>query len=287
MLRCVRFAANYGLQIDEEAWSAMSRLRPSLKHIAMERVRIELSKTIEGSDPARGVDLLLRSGLLVYTKEPLEWRPMALADRRSEDMSCQPYLEQNRLKEMSIAARWASLFILGDHPAHEAEAIMRKLTFSNEMKNHILRVLYLYEEIHAALMKSSDRSSEQKDGIAADMHHDIEFQELFIDVSIKLGRQAAYDYLELLQQPSLVGTSASGIREIAKAWLDRIQVWAPSDLAVNGHDMMQLRTSLRKGPWIGKLLHRLTVDVALGRLANTRELLLAHAEQYVEEWDIH
>ncbi|MEC0245781.1 CCA tRNA nucleotidyltransferase, partial [Paenibacillus chitinolyticus] len=52
MLRCIRFAAEYGLVIEEATWLALLRQAPLLRHIAMERVRAELQRMVGGADPA-------------------------------------------------------------------------------------------------------------------------------------------------------------------------------------------------------------------------------------------
>ena len=71
MLRCIRFASTYGLEIEASTWQALLANAPLLRHIAMERVRSELQRMVEGPAPARAVRLLLASGLLAHLKKQL------------------------------------------------------------------------------------------------------------------------------------------------------------------------------------------------------------------------
>ncbi|MBI4616285.1 MAG: CCA tRNA nucleotidyltransferase [Planctomycetes bacterium] len=64
LLRAVRFAANLGFRIDEVTWDALRELAPLIDRISRERIRDELLRILTGPDPARGMRLLLETGLL-------------------------------------------------------------------------------------------------------------------------------------------------------------------------------------------------------------------------------
>ncbi|KJB87307.1 hypothetical protein AZ66_13990, partial [Paenibacillus sp. E194] len=71
MMRGVRFASLLGGVFAKSTWKALRVNRETLAFVAMERVRDELWKLTAGPNPARGWGLLVRSGLLGHTKEPL------------------------------------------------------------------------------------------------------------------------------------------------------------------------------------------------------------------------
>lgn len=65
LLRAVRFAANLGFEIERGTWSALKIRSAQILTVSAERNRDELSRWLTGPDPARGLDLMDGSGLLV------------------------------------------------------------------------------------------------------------------------------------------------------------------------------------------------------------------------------
>lgn len=63
MMRAARFAAQLGFDVEEGTLSAMSALAPEIDRISAERVRDELSKLLSTRSPARGIRLLVDTGL--------------------------------------------------------------------------------------------------------------------------------------------------------------------------------------------------------------------------------
>lgn len=278
MLRCIRFATNYNLRIDEEAWQSILAQRETLRHIAMERVRVELVKTIEGAHPERGLKLLLQSGLLACTKAPLCLRPYADQNIASDQISELPCHKFERMSDMTAGARWASLFVSGEHTADEADEMLRKLTFSNETRQHIVRIVSMYEELRCIENNGGKNGGKNGGGPA--------WRDHLVQLAIRYGKKAASGCAELLMY-SLDDRWPSELQNQTGDWLEEITIWTPAELAVNGHDMKTLIQSKHKGPWIGKLLQQLTLDVALGEVENTKEPLMARARNYTEKWDVH
>jgi len=63
MLRACRFAATLGFDVADEIVEAIHTMRERLTIVSRERVRDELSKLLVAKQPARGLDLLVRTGL--------------------------------------------------------------------------------------------------------------------------------------------------------------------------------------------------------------------------------
>lgn len=269
MMRCIRFAANYDLEIDEAAWMALEEQRSLLKYVAMERVSVELVKTIEGKHPGRGVSLLIRSGLLAWTKAQLDWHPFAKSEPVAAAEENWRKLDLDRLRRLTPLARWAVLFIAGGHRSDEADSIMRRLTFSNEMRSRILHVMRLHE--HMLGLTSDPLSSLERENIDL-------LRRRFMEGALTFGKPATLAYLEIRDCYYDERWNA-GLQEVDD-WLREIQSWSISELAVNGHDLLSL--SRPKGPWIGRLLHRLLLERSLTNLPNTKEALLKRAEQILE-----
>ena len=269
MLRCIRFAANYRLQIESAAWSAILELGSLLAMIAMERVRIELTKTVAGPDPVRGMRLLCESRLLRHTKVPLNWHPLIPRDESRAVDAWLNDLNRAGLAAMSEPSRWASLFLTGGQPTDDADAIMRKLTFSNEMRTGILRAMSLYGFIREQLASGTDDTCR--------------IRRTWLDGAITFGRTCAQQVLEmrwlLTDEPWF-----EVFDQHAEQWLQQLDVWGPGDLDISGRDLGTLAAS--RGPWMGRLLHTLAVDAGMGDVENRKDALLARAVQYMEMWGL-
>ncbi|HSH75893.1 MAG TPA: CCA tRNA nucleotidyltransferase, partial [Longimicrobiales bacterium] len=73
ILRALRFAGLFGLEIEAATWSALSALVGHLRGLSAERVRDELLKVLDAdSAPARALDLYARSGALAVLYPELE-----------------------------------------------------------------------------------------------------------------------------------------------------------------------------------------------------------------------
>lgn len=51
MMRAIRFSAQLGFDIEENTYNAISKLSPSISHVSMERIQVELVKTLLSDNP--------------------------------------------------------------------------------------------------------------------------------------------------------------------------------------------------------------------------------------------
>jgi poly(A) polymerase len=63
MMRAARFVSQLGFSVAEDEWAAMESMAGRIEIVSAERVRDELTKLMLGADPARGIDVLVRTGL--------------------------------------------------------------------------------------------------------------------------------------------------------------------------------------------------------------------------------
>lgn len=66
MMRAARFAAQLGVDVDDDVRLAMTGMAERIKIISAERVREELVKLINGPHPRMGIDLLVDTGLAEF-----------------------------------------------------------------------------------------------------------------------------------------------------------------------------------------------------------------------------
>jgi len=64
MLRAVRLACQLGFEIDRETWDFIDSYKNQIRKISAERIQAELNKILLSNQAARGIQLLLDSGLL-------------------------------------------------------------------------------------------------------------------------------------------------------------------------------------------------------------------------------
>lgn len=72
MLRAVRFSVQLGFSIAAETMTALADTAPLIKNISQERIRDEFIKTIMSPEPAVGIGMLQRLGLLKHIVPELE-----------------------------------------------------------------------------------------------------------------------------------------------------------------------------------------------------------------------
>lgn len=71
MLRAIRFAIQLDFEIEAETYQAICEDAPRLRIISRERIRDEFTKILEQPDAARGLQMLLDTGLLKEFAQPL------------------------------------------------------------------------------------------------------------------------------------------------------------------------------------------------------------------------
>ena len=64
LLRALRLACQLGFEIEAETYRQIQQFAPQLTKVSWERIRDELLKILTGSNPSRGLKLLLDSGIL-------------------------------------------------------------------------------------------------------------------------------------------------------------------------------------------------------------------------------
>ncbi|WP_018886210.1 CCA tRNA nucleotidyltransferase [Paenibacillus massiliensis] len=267
MLRCVRFAANFGFSIAYNTWKALLHKRELLQHIAMERVRTEIEKLLEGPDPLRGLELLRRSGLLSYTKVPTPWEqvdPALLA----------------RLDELAPPLRWGMLAWSTRVPAEELDPVLRGWTCSNEVRERAIALLRMEASLQHGIMNAIMEQATPAVGL----------HRLWISLILKYGPVAAEDWLEVqrvmpTEYRELYLEARSHMELITargQEWLSSAPVLQLKDLEITGGELAAI-LERRGGPWLGQLMARLLYKAACGELKNEREALIEEAKRVMND----
>lgn len=287
-LRCVRFASVLDFAIAKNTWRGLMRQRDKLAHIAVERVRAEVERIVEGPHPQRGLALLLRSGLLPRGKAPFPWTgsDLAAAAARTAGLG---NLQDARL-------RWALLLHALGSSAAAADELLRAWTFPGATRSSVVAVLRVREAWDAALSSVAPDAPGATEGL----------RRRWIAAVLAHGQSAAEGWLTLLaaaedalgpaaavppahspattvppvlspaagQQPVYATVQA----RILRSWTAAMPLRSLAELAVTGNELAELLQK-RPGPWLGVLLNKLLLAAAAGGIANDKQLLLQEAQR--------
>lgn len=282
MVRCVRFAAEFGFAVDESAWSGLLACRDKLGLVAMERIGAELDKMCAGRDPGRAFWLLLAAGLPERFKTPLPAAWLAGLRRRiaeaaeaagdegraaggSGGMPGEPAAGGAALAPFVPTAeadlRWAALLLAGGAGPEAAGETLRRLHFAVRRAQRAAALIGLHE----AVLGGGDDCG----GPAAACRR------RWTLAVLDSGAAAAADWLRLFAEARV--RAAFGVPEplhkAAAGWLAAMPATTIAGLAVRG-DELRAASGQAPGPWIAAALRALLERVALGEVPNDRNALL-------------
>lgn len=267
MLRCVRFASVLNFSIAKNTWRGLLRQRERLAHIAVERVRAELDRILEGPHPRRGLAMLARCELLSRGKAPFPWTGTDLA-AAAATVAGIGELESAHL-------RWALLLHALKQSAQEADELLRAWTFSGTTRVSVVQVLRVREAWTAALEAvppGEPGGTEQ-------------LRRRWVAAVLAFGASAAEGWLTLLAilpaaelGPPAALTPAAEHRIPSPEWILQMPLKNLSELAVTGNELAEA-LGKRPGPWLGVMLNALLQATAAGDLPNDKQLILLEAKR--------
>ncbi len=275
ILRGLRFAVRYGLEVEENTWEAMLRQRALMDNLARERVFEELCKLLL----LVTAENLIRFAPVLAAVIP-ELGPMIGFDQRSphhayDVFTHTAYVAAGVPKELAL--RWAALLHdVGKVPSFTQDETGRGHFYGHagvgaEMADNILRRLKaptaLREQAVLLISRHMTKIEPEKKAVRR-----------FLS---RYGEETAEQLLQL--QEADMGSKGTGkpkemaqfakLRSLMGQLREEKACLALKDLAVNGHDLLALGL---QGRDIGETLQRLLEGVLDERLPNEREALLSH-----------
>jgi tRNA nucleotidyltransferase (CCA-adding enzyme) len=303
MLRCVRFAAEYGLLVEEATWAALLGQAPLLRHIAQERVRAELARMVGGSAPHKAIRLLLDSRMLRHFKRPAEL-PLEAVWGSAFAKAALPELTALQPE----AARWVVLLLLTGAASEEVRKVLRAWTFSRDAIQGIAGSMELFERLRqSSMLAAAKLSSVSHLPVAAQKlsavkppkdPHDV-LRDVWKLEAISSGMEHAerllaalrplYKHLALASECEEHRHLAFFLNDWGNLLLDKGAEWlyelpckSVKELLIDGHALTR-HFGRTGGPWTGNVLQCLLQQVTLGHLPNERSELLKAAENFVNE----
>lgn len=284
MLRAIRFSAQLGYNIDDETNNAIKECSSLIQNVSMERIQIELSKTLVSEDPAKFMK--------IYECELMEYilPEFITCIGNSQNHPYHSYdIHEHLIKSVEAikpdrALRWTMLLHdIGkpetkttdkegiDHfyghvelSAKMASNILKRLKFDNKTINKVVRLI----KVHDRRINNSPKSIRK--------------------AIKKIGDDIFLDYL-LVQRADIM---AQNINKMDKRlqMLDSIrnqydeikalsQCVSIKELKVNGKDLIE--NGIKEGKQIGYVLNELLDAVIIDPNKNQKETLLEIARDIV------
>jgi tRNA nucleotidyltransferase (CCA-adding enzyme) len=259
VLRALRFAGRFALEIDPETWAAIRRSPGTLSPVSAERIREELFKVMADPSPERSLELYAASGVLADLYPELQAVRAAGSGAWERTVGAVAALSPRR-----PVVRVAALFLYADpepgRRAALARSVLQRLRCSNAEVDLATHLLARTGDLPGA------------DATEADIRRWLS----------RLGREHARDALRLSGALSRSRGEDPG-RFAALARRVRRQAASPAaltvgELAIGGQDLRAM--GLRPGPEYGRILRDLLDAVLEDPSLNREEVLRERVGSY-------
>ena len=295
MLRAIRFATQLDFSINLDTAEAIFQNRNLLQNISKERIREELNKILLSNEPSKGIKLLYALELLDYIIPELI--PCVTFNQHNNNHNKDVFkhtlsvLDNTEPKlELRLAALFHDIgkpntFTMdengnGHFYEHHKESAkicreaMMKLKYSNKEIEYVSELVYHHMKRYPKLRPISAKRFINKVGID-------KLDDLFkLFIADRLGSKPPYDFEDIY-----------ALKNECEKVLSEKQPLSVKDLAINGHDLMEI--GIPQGKMIGSILNELLEIVLENAELNTREILLEMVKMrilsrsYKNKWLIH
>jgi len=297
LLRAVRFAAQLNFAIEMETHRSIMRQASTLQKISRERIRDEMNKLLVSDHPAKGLDLLVESGLMQWIiPEVLELRGVSQQPTPGRAVSSKDvYAHVLRVVERAsprLLTRWSGLlhdiakpvtrtveenkihfFGHEDVGAYMTRDILKRLHFDRDFIENVSRIVRLH-------MRANAYATEWTDGAVRRLM--IESGDILPDL-LDLSRADITSY-----RADKVSRATARVAELAercqrlKEEAERVPLKSPLD----GNELMAL-FGRPPGPWLRPVKDHLLSLVIDGALApDDKERAAIIAREFLQQDDI-
>ena len=276
ILRGIRFASRFRLEIEEETETAMKDMAGLMENLARERVFEELSKML----PTLTAEEVVEDAPILSAVIP-ELEPLIGFDQRS------PHHAYDLITHVAhvvaqvppdVTLRWAALL----HDVGKVPTFTRDETGRGHFYGHAKESAAMADAILRRLKAPNDLRERVVLLIEKHMLRPLAEKKFLRRQLSNLGWEAFYQLLSL-QQADMAskgvdepGEDYSEIYRLLEEIKEENACLSLKDLAVNGRDLMALGL---KGREVGQALNALLEEVLEERLANEKAVLLAFVEE--------
>lgn len=285
-LRAVRFAANLGFDIERNLEEAIKKNSKNLAYISVERQAAELDKILIGPDPARGIRLLGKLGLLGEIFP--EVKEMVGFDQHSPHHYLDCFDHSLKVLEGTppdLVTRLGALFHDTGKPA--------TFFLDEECNGRFFGHQKISQEIAEKRLKYLKYPKKTIEDVGILIGRHMDSSNPYTEKSVaRLLRRIGEDNLRRLfdlQEADILATVHDDISNIEKGRillkeiLERKPVLSRKDLAINGKDLIGL--GFEQGPLLGEILKEIERRVFEENLTNDRKTLLDMARNLGQKLD--
>lgn len=285
-LRAVRFAANLGFDIERNLEEAIKKNSKNLAYISVERQAAELDKILVGPDPARGIRLLGKLGLLGEIFP--EVKEMVGFDQHSPHHYLDCFDHSLKVLEGTppdLVTRLGALFHDTGKPA--------TFFLDEEGNGRFFGHQKISQEIAEKRLKYLKYPKKTIEDVGILIGRHMDSSNPYTEKSVaRLLRRIGEDNLRRLfdlQEADILATVHDDISNIEKGRillkeiLERKPVLSRKDLAINGKDLIGL--GFEQGPLLGEILKEIERRVFEENLTNDRKTLLDMARNLGQKLD--
>lgn len=252
MMRAIRFSAQLGFTIDPATWNAIKKLAPAISKISMERVHVELGKTLMSMHP---------DYVSEYSDAGLFAPILPTIDNALNSRYSQKILATLRHTPDNIYLRYAALFIAST--PEEATATLRALKMDNKTIDTVSKLLELskldIDETEPAVRAALNRFGR-------------DFLPLWHELMVASIR--ASEEITGISNPSRIKHLLT-LKRLATDILERGDCFTIKDLDISGNDLIEYGL---QGHEIGDTLKALLDIVIENPKLNDKATLIAMIE---------
>lgn len=247
MLRAIRFASQLDFDIETETFSALQNMAPLIEHVSIERIRIEVSKYLQGNYFPKHYQQLTDSQLVNYM--PLLKQSEINQALKQMANVLNPLIEQEIVRDERLC--WAlMLYYLDSRSSKVSRKILRTWKHSNQFIQDVDAMIKLLEVYEA---------------------NSLDLWTIY---------QYPKDIVDLIDQ-FMTANSHSQAGQGVKLY-EELPIKTRTELAMNGGQLMEYLGMSKGTPLIGCLIESLELQVVTKQLPNETSVLANYAQKYVQ-----
>ena len=237
IMRAIRFAAQLDFEVEEETYAAIRRHADNLTNVSMERIRVELEKTLMSQSCGR-VNEFFQLGMGEYIVPGYADK---CASFDEEVAACLPKEREGDARRYLLLA-----ILLKNLSDEEAKDALRAMKYDNKTKAAVAGILRYKDQILPAERIRIKQALNQ-------MGEEI----FFLTIDLK---------------EAITRSSMAMVRNLAEEILAKGEPYAIPHLAVNGNDL--IRAGIPEGTQLKEKLEALLDQVIRDPEKNTKEQLM-------------
>jgi len=269
MVRGIRFASVFDFEIEQQTWQALLNHQALIKHIATERIRVEMEKMIAGPYPYHGIELLLSSGLIPYMKVDVPCEKLNLDLLRS--------LES--LPSSPLVLRWTLIALALGIDEQQIKQYFKSWTFPNTITDQASKIIRMNQRLYDGIVEQESVSLVENEVVIESTSSIDQSYVRFVSCVLDYGKEIAQHWRTLYAVlPSTQQQRLSTIGQQADSWLEQLTIYSLADLPIKGQEVLEY-VKIPAGKWLGELFNEILLVVATGQLENNKEAILHYADQ--------